>query len=216
MLQQLFQRNFPDYTIGFNLNIPIRNRAAQANVINDQLTLRQQQLLLQRQENQVRVDVQNALIGVQQTRGQYQAATKAQTLQEQTLDAEQKKYALGASTIYNVILALTNLTQSQAQEVAAWARTARRAVELQRATGQLLNENNISLAEAYRGSVARPPNVAAAVSTVIFVSQTRRILRTDIEIDIGESKMMPLAAKFCTRRDRSCLNMPKISELQFG
>jgi outer membrane protein len=158
VLTQLFQRNFPDYSIGFNLNIPIRNRAAQANVINDELTLRQQQLLLQRQENQVRVDVQNALIGVQQTRGQYQAATKARALQEQTLDAEQKKYALGASTIYNVILALTNLTQSQAQEVAALGAYSKARVELQRATGQLLNENNVSLAEAAKGVVARPPS----------------------------------------------------------
>jgi outer membrane protein TolC len=158
VLSQLFSRNFPDYGIGFNLTIPIRNRAAQANVINDQLTLRQQQLLLQRQENQVRVDVQNALIGVQQTRGQYQAATKARTLQEQTLDAEQKKYALGASTIYNVILALSSLTLAQAQEVSALGAYSKARVELQRATGQLLNENNISLAEAYKGVVARPPN----------------------------------------------------------
>jgi outer membrane protein TolC len=158
VLSQLFRRNFPDYAIGFNLNIPIRNRAAQANVINDELTLRQQQLLLQRQENQVRVDVQNALIGVQQTRGQYQAATKARVLQEQTLDAEQKKYALGASTIYNVILALTNLTQSQAQEVSALGAYSKARVELQRSTGQVLNANNISLAEAAKGVVARPPN----------------------------------------------------------
>ena len=164
VLSQLFARNFPDYAIGFNLNIPIRNRAAQANVINDQLTLRQQQLLLQRQENQVRVDVQNAIIGVQQTRGQYQAATKARTLQEQTLDAEQKKYALGASTIYNVILALTNLTQAQAQEIAALGAYSKARVELQRASGQLLNENNISLAEAYKGVVARPPSPLPPVS----------------------------------------------------
>jgi outer membrane protein TolC len=158
VLSQLFKRNFPDYAIGFNLNIPLRNRSAQANVINDQLTLRQQQLLLQRQENQVRVDVQNAVIGVQQTRAQYWAATKARTLQEQALDAEQKKYALGASTIYNVVLALTNLTQAQAAEISTLGASTKARVELQRATGQLLNENNISLAEAYKGVVARPPN----------------------------------------------------------
>jgi outer membrane protein len=158
VLSQLFQRNFPNYGIGFNLNVPIRNRAAQANVINDQLTLRQQQLLLQRQENQVRVDVQNALIGVQQSHAQYNSSTKARVLQEQTLDAEQKKYALGASTIYNVILALTNLTQAQAAEVAALGAYSKAKVELERSTGQLLNTNNISLAEAYKGVVARPPN----------------------------------------------------------
>src|SRR6185312_7065040 len=70
VLSQLFARNFPNYGAGFNLNIPIRNRAAQAQVINDELTLRQQQVGLQRLENQVRVDVQNALIGLTQARAQ--------------------------------------------------------------------------------------------------------------------------------------------------
>ena len=49
------------------------------------------------------MDVQNALIGLQQARARYQAALKQRVLEEQTLDAEQKKYALGASTIYLVI-----------------------------------------------------------------------------------------------------------------
>ena len=157
-LTQLFARNFPDYSIGLNLNIPIRNRAAQADMINDQLTLRQQQLLLQRQENQVRVDVQNALIGLQQARARFQAATKARVLQEQTLDAEQKKYALGASTIYNVILAQRDLSQSQSAEVAALAAYSKARVELDRSTGQVLTNNNVSLAEASRGVVSRPPS----------------------------------------------------------
>jgi outer membrane protein len=157
-LSQLFSRNFPDYSVGLSLNIPIRNRAAQADMINDQLTLRQQQLLSQRQENQVRVDVQNALIGLQQARARYQAATKARVLQEQTLDAEQKKYALGASTIYNVILAQRDLSQSQSGEVAALAAYSKARVELDRSTGQVLTSNNISLAEAYQGTVSRPPS----------------------------------------------------------
>src|SRR5439155_8770716 len=101
VLSQLFARNFPNYSVGVNLNIPLRNRAAQAQVASDELTYRQQQLVLQRLENQVRVDVQNAMIGVSQTRAQYQSALKAQALQAQTLDAETKKLSLGASTIYN-------------------------------------------------------------------------------------------------------------------
>jgi outer membrane protein len=68
VLTQIFSRNFPNYSAGFSLNIPIRNRSAQAQVISDELTLRQQQLGLQRLENQVRVDVQNAVIGLTQAR----------------------------------------------------------------------------------------------------------------------------------------------------
>lgn len=157
-LSQLFARNFPDYAAGFNLSIPIGNRAAQADLINDELALRQQQLALQRLENQVRVDVQNAVIGLQQARARYQAAVKARVLQEQTVDAEQKKFALGASTIYNVILTQRDLATAQSTEVAAMSNYAKARVELDRSTGQTLANNNVSITEAFRGVVSRPPD----------------------------------------------------------
>jgi outer membrane protein TolC len=163
VLSQLFARNFPNYSIGLNLNIPIRNRAAQAQVISDELTYRQQQLVLQRLENQVRVDVQNALIGVSQARAQYLSAQKAQVLQAQTLDAETKKLSLGASTIYNQILAERDLVTAQSNMVTAEAAYARAKVELDRATGQILYNHNVSLDEAYKGIVARPANPIPAV-----------------------------------------------------
>jgi len=158
VLGQLFARNFPNYSAGVNLSIPIRNRAAQAQVINDTLSYRQQQVGLQRLENQVRVDVQNAVIGVIQARGQFQAAIKAQVLQAQTLDAEQKKLALGASTIYNVIQDQQALTQAESNAVAAMAAYAKGKTELARATGQILDNYNVSIDEAYKGVVARPPD----------------------------------------------------------
>src|SRR5258708_10027041 len=83
-LWQVFSRNFTDYGIGFNLNIPIRNRSAQADITTDELTLRQQEIGLQRLENQVRVEVQNAVIGVQQARARYQAAQKPRPPHTQT------------------------------------------------------------------------------------------------------------------------------------
>jgi outer membrane protein TolC len=158
VLSQIFARNFPSYSAGFNLQIPLRNRAAQGQVINDELTLRQQQLALLRLENQVRVDVQNALIGLTQARAQYQSAVKARVLQAQTLDAEQKKLALGASTIYNVINDQQALTLAESNAVSARAAYARAKVEMDRATGQILVNNNISMDEAFRGAVARPPS----------------------------------------------------------
>lgn len=158
VLSQLFARNFPNYALVVNLNVPIRNRAAQSQVISDELTYRQQQLSLQRLENQVRVDVQNAMIGVSQARAQYIAAQKAQVLQAQTLDAETKKLALGASTIYNQILAERDLVTAQSNQVAAEAAYARAKVELDRSTGQILYNNNVSLEEASKGLVARPPS----------------------------------------------------------
>jgi outer membrane protein TolC len=162
VLAQLFARNFPNYSVGLNLNIPIRNRAAQAQVISDELTYRQQQLSLQRLENQVRVDVQNGMIGVSQARAQYQAALKARVLQLQTLDAEQKKLALGASTPYNVVLAQRDLVTAESNLVTAEAAYSKAKVELDRATGQILYNNNVSVDDAAKGVVARPPSPISA------------------------------------------------------
>ncbi len=164
VLSQIFDRNFPNYAAAINLTIPLRNRAAQAQVLNDELTLRQQQLGLQRLENQVRVDVQNALIGLTQARAQYQSATKQRALQAQTLDAEQKKLALGASTIYNVIQDQQAMTAAESNEVAARAAYARAKVELDRATGQILTNNDISMDEAFRGVVSHPPSQLPALA----------------------------------------------------
>jgi outer membrane protein TolC len=158
VLNQIFSRNFPNYSAGFQLNIPIRNRAAQSDVIAGELNLRQQQVGMQRMENQVRVDVQNALIGLQQARAQYQAATKQLRLQQQTVDAEEKKLALGASTTYNVILTQRDLTTAQSNVVAAESFYAKARVEMDRSTGQTLNNNNISIDEAFRGVVSQPPS----------------------------------------------------------
>lgn len=164
VLSQLFSRNFPDYGIGLNLNIPLRNRSARADLITDELTLRQQQIGLQQLENQIRVEVQNAVIGVQQARARYAAAQKARVLQEQTLDAENKKYELGADTIYNVILAQRDLLTAQSNEVAARSGYAKARVELDRATGLTLDKNSISLDEAYHGAVSKPVSAIPAVA----------------------------------------------------
>ncbi len=162
MLGQVFRRNYPDYGVGFQLTIPFRNRSAQADVIRDELQLRQSQLQERRQLNQVRVDVQNAVIGIQQARAQHEAARKARILQEQTLDAEQKKYSLGASTIFFVIQAQRDLSQAQANEVVALSAYNRAKVQLDLATGATLQVYDVDIQEAKTGKVARPASVVPA------------------------------------------------------
>jgi outer membrane protein len=158
LLGQIFGRNYPNYSLGFQLNIPLRNRAAQADVINDELTLRQGELNQRKQINQVRVDVQNAVIGLQQSRAQHQSAQKARILQEQTLDAEQKKFALGASTIFFVIQAQRDLTRAQADEVSALTAYNHALVMLNSATGETLEKFNVELGEAMTGRVSKAPS----------------------------------------------------------
>ena len=164
VLAQLFGRNFPTYSIGLNLTIPLRNRNAQANVATASLNLRQNQLFLQRQINQIRVDVQNAITAVNQARAQYEAAVKGRVLQEQTLDADQKKLALGATTVYQVIQDQRDLTTAAAAEVTAQATYAGARVQLDVATGSTLANNNVVFDEAKSGHVSKAPSTPPAVA----------------------------------------------------
>lgn len=157
-LGQIFRRNYPDYGIGVQLNIPLRNRAAQADYATAQLQLRQNELQLQRQQNQIRVEVQNALIALQQARAAFRAAVKSRQLAEQTLDAEQKKFALGASSIFFVIQYQRDLANAKFVEVQALTTYARARVQLDVATGDVLDRNNVTVDEALRGQVSRPPS----------------------------------------------------------
>jgi outer membrane protein len=157
MYEQLFRRNFPDYAVGFQLNVPIRNRAAQADITNDTLRLRQQELQEQRLKNSIKVEVQQAVISLQQARAGYQAALKARQLQEQTLDAEQKKFALGSSTIFVVVQTQRDLTLAQANEVTAITSYNLARNRLNVAVGEILEVNGVDMVEAIRGEVGRPP-----------------------------------------------------------
>jgi outer membrane protein len=159
-LSQIFRRNFPDYGVGFTFSVPLRNRTAQADYIRESLNLRQNELRQRQQINQIRVDVQNALIGVTQARGRFLAAQKNRVLQEQTLDAEQKKYALGASTIFFVIQAQRDLATAQATEVSAMAAYSRAKVQMEFVTGQTLKANQVNIDEAKKGKVARVSTIS--------------------------------------------------------
>jgi outer membrane protein TolC len=155
-LGQIFRRNFPNYSVSFSLNIPIRNRTAQADYVRDTLTIRQAELNFQHQLNDVRVAVQNALIAVIQSKARYDSAVKARVLQEQTLDATNKKYALGAATSFEVVQTQRDLAQAQSDEVTAVAAYSHAQVQLDLATAQVLTKYNVEIADAKAGKSSRP------------------------------------------------------------
>jgi outer membrane protein TolC len=98
VLGQMVDSSAPDKGVGLSLTIPLRNRVAQATQIRSELEYRQSQMRLQQLENQVRIEVRQAQFSVQQNRASVASAQAAVDLGHQSLDAEQKKYALGAST----------------------------------------------------------------------------------------------------------------------
>ena len=164
---QIFRRNFPDYSIGVQVSFPLKNRRAQADMTATLLERRQADIRLRQQENSIRAEVRDALIGVQQARARFTAAEKTRILQERTLDAEQKKFNLGASTIFFVVEAQRDLALARSAEIAAQNNYIKSKVALDRATGKTLGVNNIAIDEAYDGRVSKspdpiPPNPEAA------------------------------------------------------
>jgi len=143
---QIFHNNFPVYAGQLTVSLPLRNRANQADNIHAQLVERQFEASVQQTKNSAVLDVRNTMIAVEQGRAQVEAATKARELQQQTFDAEQKKYQLGASTVYNVILTQRDLITAQGTELRALANLAEAKANYERALGRTLEVNNVTIA----------------------------------------------------------------------
>ena len=158
VLSQIFRRNYPDYGIGFQLNIPLRNRIARADVARDELMVRQSEVRLKEVENQIRVEVENALVTLRRARASYDAAVQTRQLQEEALDAEQQRLAVGQSTSFFVIQYQRDLAQARSTEVIALGDYAKARAALDRALGRTLDANNISIDEAEKGVVTRAPS----------------------------------------------------------
>lgn len=162
-LSQLFFRNFPNYSAGVTMTIPLRNRAAEANMATAQVNLRVSEQSVQRMENLIRVDVQNALIAVEQARIKHEAAVEQVALEQELLDAENKKLSVGTSTPFQVILVQRDLANAQLSEVQAVTAYALAKVQLDQSTGVTLDSNRVEIQEARSGQVSRPASPIPAV-----------------------------------------------------
>jgi outer membrane protein len=153
----LFSNDFPTYSAGVNLALPLRNRAAQSNNARAQLAERQQIVQEHQTENTIVIAVRNAMIALQQGRASVAAAEKARLLAQQTLDAEQKKYQLGSSTSYQVVLRSRDLTTAQNTALRAEATLAEAYVNFNQAMGRTLEVNNIQVSDLITGGSGRVP-----------------------------------------------------------
>ena len=158
-LNQLFNGTAPDKGVGLSLTIPLRNREAQANQVRAELEYRQAQVRLHQLENQVRIEVRNAQFDVKQNRAAVQAAQYAVDFARQTLDADQQKLKVGLTTTTAILQDASVLTTNESNLVSAKAAYEKSRVELDRATGLLLDHTGIDIAEATRGQVTHLPQV---------------------------------------------------------
>jgi outer membrane protein len=156
-LTNVFENQFPTYAAGLTLTMPLRNRSAQADSARAQFDERQLQVQYRQTENTIVINVRNSIIALAQDRSQVAAAEKARNLAQQTLDAEQKKYQLGSSTSYQVVLRSRDLTAAQGTALRAQANLAEALVLFNQAMGRTLEVQHITVADAMRGTTAREP-----------------------------------------------------------
>ncbi len=164
-LTQTIQGHYPNYGFGVQLSIPIRNRQAQADMARALMERRELETQLQQSKNNIAQAVRTAVIGVIQAKAQINAAEKATILQRQTLDAEQKKFRLGESTVFLVIQAQRDLTNAEGNEVTAHSTYAKAITAYQQAVGTILADYNLELNDAVQGTVTHVPNIPGSAET---------------------------------------------------
>jgi outer membrane protein TolC len=158
-LNQLVNSTASDKGMGIQLNIPIRNRTAQATQIRSELEYQQAQMALQQAENRINIEVRNAQFGVEQNRASVASAQAAVDYAKQSLDAEQKKYQFGTSTTTAVLQTQSALATAESTLMSAMAAYEKSRIELDRAVGTTLDHAGISIDDAARGHVNSVPNV---------------------------------------------------------
>ena len=176
---QVFQNKFPDYLVGVNVQIPIRNRSAQATNQRSTLQLRQIEAQMQQLKNAAVVDVRNTFIALEQGRVQVATASEARKLQQQTFDAEQKKYQLGASTVYQVILTQRDLVTAQGAELRALANLLEAKAAYERAVGRTLDVNRVTIADAKHGEVEKDTLIPGTLHGKVVGTEDPLSLLTD-------------------------------------
>jgi outer membrane protein TolC len=156
----IFGGDYPNFSYGLTLNLPIRNRTAQADAGRALLEQRQLQMKLQDAKNQAVWNVSETLSAVEQARGQLASAQKLVKLARQVLEMRRQRSAVPLADVEDSITSQRNLTAAEARVVEARATYAKSLIRYEVATGTLLDRNNIALSDAIEGRVHDGPSAS--------------------------------------------------------
>jgi outer membrane protein len=159
VLTNLFNSSAPDKGVGFSMTIPIRNRSAQAQQARSLMEYRQAELRLAQLYTQIRMQVVNAQFALTNDRAEVQSSLAARDYAGQSLDAEQKKLHLGASTTATVLLQERNLATAENNLIAANAAFAKDRAGLYQVLATTLQHYGINLQDAAKGTVNTAPTI---------------------------------------------------------
>ncbi|MGH9968626.1 MAG: TolC family protein [Pyrinomonadaceae bacterium] len=142
-LKNLFGNQYNNFRVGVQINLPLRNRTAEAQL--GRSLVEGQRIVTQREqlEQSIQVDVRNALQIMRSAEARLRAAVAAREASEQQYQSEQRKLDAGQSTVFLVLERQTALTTARGNELRAQTDLNKALAELQRATGNALTGNNI-------------------------------------------------------------------------
>lgn len=163
ILSQILSRNFPNYSVGVQLSVSLRNRSAQADFATDQLNYRQSQIQDKQLQNNIKVNVVRARTDLSQARTAYDTGVEARQLQEQTYAGTRRKYELGTATIIDLLTTQRDTTTRELNEATALNQYIHAKTNLQNVLGEMLRDYDVSVDEALKGSVSRRPDPIPAV-----------------------------------------------------
>jgi outer membrane protein TolC len=142
-LDTAFARENPSYTFGLNLTLPLHDRGAASNLANSLLSKKSDTLSLRRTEQQVRLDVLNAVTALESSREQVKLSKIQRDLAAQDQESWQKKFDLGTTEMYFVLDAQNRLAVAESNLSNAYITYHRNELNLQRVTGELLERRGI-------------------------------------------------------------------------
>jgi outer membrane protein TolC len=152
-LENALDNTAPEYRVGFQLSIPLRNRIAKADQYRTELEYRQSQVYLEELKKRIRIEVRNARYALEQGASRVDAARHARDLAQKTLDIMQKEQKLGAGSNQQTLGAEHDLALAESALVTAETAYEKARIEVRRATGSVLEQYGISVADAKAGAV---------------------------------------------------------------
>jgi outer membrane protein len=172
---QIAKGTYPDYTVGFQLNVPLINRAAQSAMDRDQIDLQQQQIIRQQLINGIRLQSVKSALALKQARRQYKASVVELKLREDIATVEQKMFDVGTGGMARVIAARRELELSTRREITAYNTYVRAIINLDSVLNETLSRNNIVLEDviADRAGNPAPANPKAALPSLVPVQSPR-------------------------------------------
>jgi outer membrane protein len=158
-LSRMLDGKYPTFEGGLTLNLPIRNRAAQANNAVAQLNEREQEVGLLQTQNTIVLNVRQTMIVLEQDRAAIDAAQEARVYAQQSYDDEVKRLQLGTSTAFTVIQKQQLLTAAEGVELRDRINLIEAELNFNQAMGRTLEVHNITVADAIRGTISKAPNI---------------------------------------------------------